>query len=80
MADKSPMMIHKIPSSVDYNYSLKRLDTQLNESTNQNSLKVPKVVKQTNKKTFLKILRTSVINSPLSPSFLGYLSEDMHNT
>ena len=45
------MMIHKIILSVDYNYRLKRLDTQLNELTNQNLLKVPKVVKQTNKKT-----------------------------
>ena len=30
---------------------LKRLDTQLNEPTNQNSLKIPKVVNPTNKKT-----------------------------
>ena len=30
---------------------LKRLDTQLNEQTNQNLMKVPKVVKPTNKKT-----------------------------
>ena len=30
------MMIHKITPSVDYNKCLKRLDTQLNESTNQN--------------------------------------------
>ena len=37
----------KITPSVDYNFELKRLDTQLNESTNQNSIKVPKVVKQT---------------------------------
>ena len=34
----------KIISCLDYNYWLKRLDTQLNESTNQNLLKVPKVV------------------------------------
>ena len=32
-------------SSVDYNFWMKRLDTQLNELTNQNTLKVPKVVK-----------------------------------
>ena len=35
-----------------FNYWLKRLDTQLSESTKQNSLKVPKVVKPTNEKTF----------------------------
>ena len=61
------MIIHKIPTSVDYNYWLKRLDTQLNETTNQNSLKVPKVVNPMNKKTILKTLGTSVINSLLSP-------------
>ena len=44
--------------------------TQLNESTNHNLLKVPKVVKPANKKMLLKTLGTSVINSPLSPSFL----------
>ena len=34
-------IIHKF--TVDYYYWLKRLNTQLNESTIQNSLKVPKV-------------------------------------
>ena len=51
---------------------LKRLDTQLNEPINQNSIKVPKVVKPTNKKTLLyKTLGIIVINSlfvALSPS------------
>ena len=37
--------------SVDYNCLLKHLKTQLNEPTNQNSIKVHKVVKPTNKKT-----------------------------
>ena len=40
-------------SSVDYNYWLKRLNTQLNEATNQNSIKVTMFVKPTNKKTLL---------------------------
>ena len=35
--------------SVDYNNWLKHLDTQLNEPTNQNSIKVLKVVNPTNK-------------------------------
>ena len=48
------MMIHTITHSVDYNQWLTRLDTRLNESTNPNSIKVPKVVKTTNKKTLLK--------------------------
>ena len=36
------MMTNKITHSVDYNYWLKRLVTQLNETANQNSSKVPK--------------------------------------
>ena len=34
-----PMLIHKITPSVDNRYWLKRLDTQLKETTNQKSLK-----------------------------------------
>ena len=49
------MMIHNNYPSIDYNKWLKRLnDTQLNEQTNKNSSKVPKVVKLTNKKTLLQ--------------------------
>ena len=44
------MMIHLVNPSVNYNYRIKRLDTQLNELTNQNSMKVTKVVKPMNKK------------------------------
>ena len=52
---------HDTPS-VDYNWWLKRLVTELNEPTHQSLIKVPKVVEPTNKKT----LGTSVINSPMS--------------
>ena len=45
------MMIHKI-RFVDNNKWLKRLDTQLNELINLNSIEVPKVDKPTNKKDF----------------------------
>ena len=38
-------MIHKFTPYVDYNQWLKRLDTQLNEQTNTNIIKVPKVYK-----------------------------------
>ena len=48
MTDKFMYITNVIPS-VDYEYWLKRLDTKLNEPSNQNSIKVPKVV--TNKKT-----------------------------
>ena len=34
---------------IDYNKWLKYLDTQLNESTNKNIMKVPKLVEATNK-------------------------------
>ena len=33
------MMMHNITPSVDFNERLQRLDTQLNEPTNQNSIK-----------------------------------------
>ena len=38
----SPMSIHKITPSVDYNW-LKRLNTQLNEPTNQNEFENDKL-------------------------------------
>ena len=61
------MIIHIIIPFVDYNYWLKHFNTQLNEPYNQNLIKVPKVVKPTIKKTLLQ-----VINSPMSPPFLGH--------
>ena len=48
------MLIHKIIPSIDYNWWLKRLDTQLNKTTNKNPLKVPEVIKPTIKKTLLQ--------------------------
>ena len=47
------MIILKITPSVGYNQWLKRLDSKLNEQTNQNLMKVPKVVEPMNKKTLL---------------------------
>ena len=47
------MMIDKITPFVDNNWGLKRFNTQINDPSNQNSLKVPKVIKTTNKKTLL---------------------------
>ena len=49
----SSKMIHKITPSVDYR--LKSLFTQLNEQTNQNSIKVTKVVKPRKKNTFMRL-------------------------
>ena len=44
------MMINKITPFVDNIKWLKGLDTQLNEPTNQNLIKVPKVVRPLHKK------------------------------
>ena len=60
------MMTHKITPSVDYNLWLKRLDTQLNEPTNQ----IPKLLSQRIRKRYNKTLGTSVLNSPMSPPSL----------
>ena len=54
------MMIHKIPSSVDYNYWLKLLDTQLNESTNQNSLRSPNLLSQRIRKLIILLVPLSL--------------------
>ena len=43
----------QITLSVDYNYWLKRLNTNLNQPTNQNKLEDPKFGQPTNKKRLL---------------------------
>ena len=64
--------------SVDYNNWLKRLDTQLNEPTNKNSIKVSKIVKATHKKCYykywgLQLLETNVPSLPVLKDFLVYI-------
>ena len=56
--------------SVDYNQQLKRLDTQLNELTNQNLINVPKVVKLKKWKSYFKTLGTS-LKKQLNVPFLS---------
>ena len=58
-----------ITTSIDYNRWLNHLDTQLNEPTNNSSMKVSISLhdKPTNKKTNHKTLETSVINIPMTP-------------
>ena len=51
--------------SNDYKQWLKLLDTQPNKSTNQNSRKVPKDVKPTNKKTWRQSLQLFMQPPPL---------------
>ena len=43
----------QITPSIDCIYCLKRLETKLNNSINQNSIKVPKNVEPSKKKTLL---------------------------
>ena len=61
--------IHKIIPSVDYNQWLKHLDTQIDEPTNQNSIKIPQSFRANDKKCYFKTLGTNVRNSqsPLPP-------------
>ena len=75
----SLIMIYNIPSSVDYSYWLKSLNFQLNEFTIQKSSKVLKVVKPKFKKMLSKTLGTSVVNSPMSPSFLVCYRQVLYN-
>ena len=63
----SPMIIKKY-SSVDYNKWLKRLDSQVNEPTNQSLIKFL----SKDKKALLLDLDTIVINSPISSPSLYY--------
>ena len=64
------MMIHKITPSVHYNLWLKRLDTQLNEPTNQSPQNLQSSSKQKNKKSSLKTLGPSEIYNSMSPPSL----------
>ncbi len=50
-----------------YNWWLKRLDTQLNEPTNQFQ-----PVELTNQKCYFKTLKISVMNIPIPSLSLGY--------
>ena len=50
------------------------MDIQLNESTNQSLIKVPKVAAQQIRKHYYKTLGTSIMNSPMSPSSLQSIS------
>ena len=70
LADKlmyctSPIMIHKITSSVDYNWWLNRLETQLIELTNPKSIKCTKLSCQQITNRHHKTFGTSVINSQM---------------
>ena len=69
MSDKimsSPIMIHNITLSVDYNKWLEHVVTQLTEPTNQSSIRSLNWLSQKYENVFKKLLGTSVINSPMS--------------
>ena len=63
-----------IPNDETQNYSfrrwLKHLETELNELTNQNSIKVCNISQQI-RKGYYTTLETSVINSPNTPTSLS---------
>ena len=64
----TPKLMHS-PKDNTQNYSFrwwKLLDNHLKERTNQNSVKVSKLLDQQIRKHYYKTLGTSVINSPLS--------------
>ena len=72
MADKLmyfPNDNTQITPSVDLNQLLKRLNTQLNKPTNQNSPKSPKLLSQRIRKRNLKTLGTSVPSLSLIPFY-----------
>ena len=68
----SPVMILKITPSLDFNQWLKCLDTHLNEPSNKNSMKVPEVIKPTNKKTILQNLGDQCKQTNV-PSLTGHI-------
>ena len=69
------MIIHKIIPSLDYNKKLKRLDTQLNEATNQNSIsKSPMLLAKRISKLYYYFWACPIgMNSPLSPPSLEHI-------
>ena len=64
------MMKHKIAPTVDENKWLKRLNSQHNESTNQNSLSPQSLLSKQIREHHFEILGTSVINRLMSPPSL----------
>ena len=62
------MLLHIITLSVDYNYLLKRLDTQLYEPNNQNLLKSSKLSSQRIRKRYYKTLGDNCNKQPIVPS------------
>ena len=70
MADKLmyiPNDNTKITPSVSYNLRFKHVDTQFNKSTNQNSLKSPKLLSQQISKRYYRTLGTSIKKQPIVP-------------
>ena len=72
----SPIIIHRVIHSADY-ILLKHLETSLHKLSNKNSIRVPTFVNPMNDKRFNKTLGTCVINSPMSPPSLAYVSYEV---
>ena len=67
----STKRLHKITPSIDYNWCLQRMHTQLIEPNNQNSQKSVTFFSQPIRNCYYKALGTCVINSPMFPPSLG---------
>ena len=65
------MVIHKITSFSSLQLVVEILNTQLNKTTKQNSLKSTKLLGQQIRKRYYKTLGTRVIISSFSPLFTG---------
>ena len=65
----------QITPFLDYNQKLKCFESKLNESTNQNSTKVPKLFGQRFRKRYNKTLGTVLINGLMSPPSLDLNSK-----
>ena len=56
---------------------MKRLDTHFKDPTNQNSLKVPKVIRPTNKKMYNKTLGTSYATKTMMTTFISCKAQNI---
>ena len=72
-----PIIIQRVIHSADYNNLLKHLETSFHKLSNKNSIRVPTFVNPMNDKRFNKTLGTCVINSPMSPPSLAYVSYEV---
>ena len=75
----SSMILHKITPSLDYKQWLKQVSTLISKNLSTTIFKKsPKLWRQRIRKRYHKILGTSVINSPMSPSCLHIIIQQKY--